>query len=71
MEYGKIADGIWLMGNNPPILIENEEKLEEITGASPGQMACTAVGRIWMLDTDGTTWRAFGASAPASGSEEG
>lgn len=72
MSYGKIADGIWRMSDTPPILVESEEKLAEITGADPGQLAITAVlDHMWMLDTDGTTWKAVGASAaPDDGSDD-
>lgn len=60
MDYGKIANGVFLTEHAPMILVESESKLSSIVGAIPGTVAYTAgYAQAWMLDTDGTTWVEF------------
>ena len=60
MDYGKIANGVFLTEHAALILVENEAKLSSIIGAQPGTVAYTAgCAQVWMLDTDGTTWVPF------------
>ena len=42
MDYGKIANGVYLTEHAPMILVENEGKLTQIQGAQPGTVAYTA-----------------------------
>lgn len=59
----KIKDGIWLIENTPAVLVESQAKLAQIENAQPGTAALTADGKLWMLDTDGTTWKEFNPDA--------
>lgn len=55
-DFHKIADGVFLTDNAPMVLVESEAKLSSLAGAAPGTIAYTADLKMWMLDTDGTTW---------------
>lgn len=56
-EYGKIANGVYLMKDLEPVLVSSQSDLSKLAGARPGTIAMTAGGKLmWMLGADGTTW---------------